>query len=309
MRLIGGAVARGLLGREQVPDWLNEPRGAIARAHIPVLSSLVRAGLRRDSSLRLELLMSRGQPTVSIVMAAHNAADTIADAIDSVLRQTYPALELIVVDDASTDDTVKIVTALAEQDRRLRVVRADQQHGAAGARNHGLRDARGNYIAFHDADDVAHPERIERQLAALVRSPATTVCLCNFRRVDVSGNPVAVNGRTDRKCIISMMFARQVLERVGYFMRLPLSEDAEYYERIKLVYGPSSELRLFKTLYFARFLPTSLTFSDGDTNVGDGGNVSHKRSDDAERVLAQIRRIHDGIRDDGASPFVPYDQD
>lgn len=102
---------------------------------------------------------------VSVIMPAHNAAPFIGDAIRSVLAQTHRDLELLIIDDASTDGTGEVARAVA--DPRIRFQRSETPLNAAGARNLALENARGDVIAFLDADDIAEPRRIERQFAAL----------------------------------------------------------------------------------------------------------------------------------------------
>lgn len=307
VRFAGAAVARATLGPDRVTDWLDEPLDAIAGAGVPLVSALARAAAARDGRRRRELLARHGHPLVSVVMAAYNAADTIGGAIESVQRQSYAGFELVIVDDNSSDDTGAIADGFAARDERIRVVHSEGQGGAAGARNLGLQAARGQFFAFHDSDDETHPERLERQLAALLRNPTASVCLCNGRRVDDHGEPILVNGRRDYKWVNSMMFPRRVFDRVGFQMKLRVSEDAEYYERIKLAFGNNSELRLFKTLYYAGFSPDSLLFSDGTTEVGAAGGVQHQRSEDAEAALMRIRALHDDMRRGARSYYVAFD--
>jgi|GEM_PF-2284048 len=307
VRFAGAAVARVALGPDRVSDWLDEPRDAIAGASVPLVSALARAAAAREARRRRELLARYGHPLVSVVMAAYNAADTIAAAIESVQRQSYAQFELVIVDDNSGDDTGAIADAFAARDERIRVIHSAGQGGAAGARNLGLQAARGDYLAFHDSDDETHPERLERQLVALLRNPMASVCLCNGRRVDERGAPVLVNGRRDYKWVNSMMFPRRVFDRVGYQMKLRISEDAEYYERIKLAFGADSELRLFKTLCFAGFSPDSLLFSDGATEVAAEGGVRHRRSAQADDALVRIRVVHDEMRRGARDVFIAID--
>lgn len=100
-------------------------------------------------------------PRVSVIIPAYNAARHIAEALDSVLAQDYPALEVIVVDDGSADETVDIVARYGAPVRLLRQANA----GAAAARNRGLEAASGAYIAFLDADDVWLPGKLAAQIA------------------------------------------------------------------------------------------------------------------------------------------------
>jgi succinoglycan biosynthesis protein ExoO len=106
---------------------------------------------------------------VSVIMAAHNAERTIASAMASVLAQTFQDLELIVVDDASSDDTVAVVEACA--DPRIRLTRHTANRGPAAARNTGLDIAKGTWATVLDADDAWHPERLEYLMSAAARHP------------------------------------------------------------------------------------------------------------------------------------------
>lgn len=119
------------------------------------------------------------QPLVSVVIAAHNAGAFIAEALDSVLRQSYPNLEIIVVDDASTDDTGARVAAYAP---RVRCIRLSHSLGSAGApRNTGMGHCTGEYIAFLDADDVLLPGRIEQEVELMSSHPDIALVFSNYR--------------------------------------------------------------------------------------------------------------------------------
>jgi succinoglycan biosynthesis protein ExoO len=104
-------------------------------------------------------------PLVSVVMANYNGARHLAEAIASAQRQTLADWELILVDDASTDDSLAVAVALAQADPRIRVLAQARNRGPAAARNRALAAARGAWIAVVDSDDVMLPERLERLLA------------------------------------------------------------------------------------------------------------------------------------------------
>lgn len=106
-------------------------------------------------------------PKISVVIPTYNAAHLVVDAIDSVLAQTAPADEIIVIDDGSADNTS---AALARYGDRLRYI-VQKNAGASSARNHGVQLAQGDYVAFLDADDVWHPRRLEFQLKAIAKHP------------------------------------------------------------------------------------------------------------------------------------------
>src|SRR5207247_1915670 len=126
---------------------------------------LRRAADGRDDKVESHGLTLTPVPLVSVLLAVHDDARFLREAIDSVLGQTLDDLELIVVDDHSTDETPELLAAVV--DPRLRVLRNDAQSGLAASLNLGLGHASGKYVARLDADDVALPERLERQLERL----------------------------------------------------------------------------------------------------------------------------------------------
>lgn len=107
-------------------------------------------------------LNSPDRPTVSVIVANYNGAAYLADAIRSIQQQTLRNLELIVSDDGSQDDSVAIVTRMMADDPRIRILRGDRNRGPAAARNAALAVANGTWIAVMDADDLMHPERLEK---------------------------------------------------------------------------------------------------------------------------------------------------
>ena len=104
------------------------------------------------------------QPLVSVIMPCYNMEKFISDTIMSVRQQTYPHWELLIVDDASTDNTVEIVKKFQNQDDRIHFFAKPQNTGIADTRNHCLKMAKGRYLAFLDSDDLWHPEKLEKQL-------------------------------------------------------------------------------------------------------------------------------------------------
>lgn len=115
-------------------------------------------------------------PTVSVIIPAYNRAHVVGQAIKSVLQQTYQDFEIIVVDDASTDNTHDVVKGFG--DSRIHYLRHVQNYGAPRARNSGAEAAQGNYLAFLDSDDLWYPEFLERQLGLLSALPSTVGMSC-----------------------------------------------------------------------------------------------------------------------------------
>ena len=121
---------------------------------------------------------------ISVIIPTHNRRELLLRAIESVLRQTHEELEIIVVDDASTDGTQSAVLDLHEE--RVQYVRLNGQQGACAARNRGIDMARGKYIAFQDSDDVFHADKLEKQLAYLTETGADVVA-CAMNRIGWDG--------------------------------------------------------------------------------------------------------------------------
>lgn len=117
-------------------------------------------------------MIDRNDSFISVIMPAWNAEQTLAQSIQSVLRQTHGQWELLVVDDASTDRTPDILRRFATQDPRIRIFRNEQNMGALRSRNRAVREARGAWLAFLDSDDLWHPDKLARQLAFSERAQA-----------------------------------------------------------------------------------------------------------------------------------------
>ncbi|HEV7322581.1 MAG TPA: glycosyltransferase family 2 protein [Ensifer sp.] len=143
--------------------------------------------------------MTRSAPDVSFVIAAYNAADTIRRAIDSALAQEGVDVEVIVIDDCSSDDTCAVVEDVA--DPRVRLLRLARNCGPGGARNAGLDVARGDWIAILDADDTVSPRRLKR-MTELASAAAAEIAVDN---IDVAN----LDGRVER------MFTDAMLARHG----------------------------------------------------------------------------------------------
>jgi hypothetical protein len=174
---------------------------------------------------------SGGLPRLSVLMPAYNAEDTIATAIGSILRQSVPDLELIVVDDASKDGTWGTVQRLAGRDPRVKTIRQDVNRGAYVARNTALSHATGDFVTVHDADDWSHPQKLELQLRQMLAGQTVTVTDAvrvtselEFR-ADAQGRQLIVNTS-------SAMFSRGALLASGGWDDVRMAADTELLERM-----------------------------------------------------------------------------
>jgi glycosyltransferase involved in cell wall biosynthesis len=128
-------------------------------------------------------------PEVSVIIPAYNSAHYLAAAVDSVLAQTFADLEVLVIDDGSTDETPQVMSRYGPPVRYIR----QSNGGVAVARNHGIKESRGNYVAFLDADDTWFPNKLERQLEALRSNPGYQACYSAHLVVSHDLTPVAVH--------------------------------------------------------------------------------------------------------------------
>lgn len=124
---------------------------------------------------------------VSVIMPVFNVEAFVAEAVRSVLDQTFTDFELIIVDDVSPDDSIAICESF--NDPRVRIVRHEVNRGLAGARNTGILHARGRYLAFLDSDDFWHPEKLARHVAHLDARPEVGVSFSRSAFVDADGKP------------------------------------------------------------------------------------------------------------------------
>ncbi len=126
---------------------------------------------------------------VSIIMPSWNTGRFIGESIQSVLSQTYKKWELIIVDDCSTDNTDEIVASF--DDERIRYFRNDKNSGAALTRNKAMREARGEWIAFLDSDDLWMPEKLEKQLS-FMKENGYTFSFTEYEKIDEESKPLNI---------------------------------------------------------------------------------------------------------------------
>jgi glycosyltransferase involved in cell wall biosynthesis len=182
-----------------------------------------------------------GGPSISVVVPAYNAQEYVAETVRSILSQTHPADEVIVVDDGSTDETLQ---ELARFGGEIRVIR-QLNRSAAGAHNTGFGAARGDYVARCDADDLWEPTKLERQVQTLERHPQVDIAFSGAQSFGLSDGPFGPHpgeGLLDRAfgqrlyrenfvCSSSTLIRRGLQRRLGPFVeRLPC-EDYEYWLR------------------------------------------------------------------------------
>lgn len=179
-------------------------------------------------------------PLVSVVIPSFNSERYIRQTIESVRSQSLTDWELIVVDDGSTDGSPALVENYASNDSRIRLLRLERNAGRpAVPRNVGVRAARGQYVAFLDADDLWHPQKLELQIAALRGQRVRFVSANIYRFRDETGIAQPLNTRPDREVAVATVDhgrllrknsipTSSVLAEKAILMRQPFIEDPRY---------------------------------------------------------------------------------
>jgi glycosyltransferase involved in cell wall biosynthesis len=224
-----------------------------------------------NSPLRLNNITAVAHPAqgperakVSVLMPAYNAGEQIEWALRSVLAQSWQNIEVLVVDDCSTDDTPECVKAIAQTDERVRFFQMPRNSGAYAARNYGLSLASGDVITVHDSDDWSHPQKLETQVRYLLDHPEATATLTDWARAredlyftgTFRAHAALISENTS-----SLMFRREVVNALGRWDLARTSADTEFVLRLRAVYGPDSVVPLHQgvPLAFALDQETSLT--------------------------------------------------
>ncbi|MDP5032812.1 glycosyltransferase, partial [Paraglaciecola sp.] len=203
-----------------------------------------------SNSSDLSLIKGLLQPLVTVIIPCFNAENTIQTALDSLLNQSWKKLEIIVVDDASTDDSWSILTSFAQKDPRVKLKRHESNLGAYRARNNALSFAKGKYITVHDSDDWSHAQKIELQVTAITQRRGTVASVSHWVRADneLRFQRWRMDAGWLHRNVSSLMFKRSVFKRLGYWDNVSVNADTEYYYRILSSYGNNSIVEVLPTV-------------------------------------------------------------
>lgn len=201
------------------------------------------------------------QCLISVIMPVLNGEDYLAEAIESVLNQTYKDLELIIIDDGSSDKTPDIIASY--KDPRVRVIKHHKNKGVSTSRNEAIKAARGKYLGMHDADDISLPERFEKQVGYLEKHQDIDLLGSNLQIIDKEDNYISVisllTSPDDLKLAEifsnqfgqgSVMIRKAILDEVGlYDPSLTHAEDTDLWRRVCRI-GKAANLK--EPLYLYR---------------------------------------------------------
>ena len=185
-------------------------------------------------------------PKLSVVMSCYNAQGTVQKAIDSIVNQSFTEFEFIIIDDASSDNTLEILSQYQKQDKRITILTNESNQGLSYSLNRGIQQARTPIIARMDADDISYSSRLQFQYDFMQDHPEVDILGTAVRYVDKSQKPVKtvslpsedrdIKKRVFRKTLVfhpTVMIRKEVYEQHGYYdPDLRWAEDADLWYRL-----------------------------------------------------------------------------
>ena len=201
---------------------------------------------------------------VTVMVTTYNASETIDSCIHSLLQQTWQDLEIIVVDDASTDDTLLRLKQLSAHNTAIKVIALPQNVGTFAAKSIGAQYATGEYLTCQDSDDWAHPQKIAEQVQPLIEDTSIIATTSHWLRLDHDGQYyIRQLYPFMRQNPASPMFRLQtVKQKTGLWHIVRTGADSEFFERLKLIYGSESIIVIRKPLTIASHRLNSLMTSE-----------------------------------------------
>lgn len=261
--------------------------------------SALRAGVAARASAAAGREMTTDDlPTVSVVVTAFRPGPWLATAIRALCDQTWPHLEVLVVDDCSGPEHAAEIARIAALHPSARVITRTVNGGAYRARNLGIAQATGEYLAFLDADDWSHPERIERQVLPLLADPTLPATHGLTIRPSDDLHLVWLGYPSVRLNASGLVMPRTTIEWVGTFDDVRKSADSEYDTRIPAVTG-REPLLVEPPLQLTRLRAGSLSRSDFGVGWGVGARLAYRSA-----YKAWHRHLH-SVRTKGELPGQP----
>lgn len=186
----------------------------------------------------------KDQPLISIIIPAFNGQGRIESAIRGLQEQTWKNIEIIVVDDCSSDETVNVVKKICAEDSRVRLFEQRKNAGCYVARNRGLEESNGEFVTTHDIDDWSHPEKLEKQVAPLINDKTSVASISHALRCSedmlIQEKQRALTVSVMLENSSSLLFRRKIIDRLGPWDKVRTGGDSEFIKRIRLVYGADS---------------------------------------------------------------------
>nr|WP_254722372.1 glycosyltransferase family A protein [Gilvimarinus xylanilyticus] len=214
-------------------------------------------------------------------MPVYNNAATLPAAARSVLEQTWQNLELIIVDDGSTDASAAKAREIVQQDSRVRFL-TQANSGAYAARNRAMEQAHGEWVTVHDGDDISHPQKLERQLEPVLTEPGRVASISSWVRVDESVCPIGPWGLGEAMTeanLSSLLIKRKALATTGMWDEVNAAADTEFLWRLEHHYGHRAIIHVHLAV------PLALALTSADS-------LTQAKATHAQTVLFGARRLY-----------------
>jgi glycosyltransferase involved in cell wall biosynthesis len=177
----------------------------------------------------------KNKPLVTVVLPCYNAALYVEEAVRSIMCQTYSNLEILLIDDCSTDNTSAILLRLAQEDKRITIIRNEQNLKLVKTLNKGIDEAKGKFIARMDADDISLPERIEKQVEFMLLHPEVDLCGTNYSIIDGKGNKIEASVTmplTSKEIATALLFTCPIGHPTVLFKKDTIQNLGKYDEKM-----------------------------------------------------------------------------
>jgi FkbM family methyltransferase len=230
-------------------------------------------------------------PLVTVVLATFNSSSRIRETIQSILHQSYANFELLVVDDASGDNTCVLVDEFIAMDSRVRLVRQNRSRGIYWSWNTGIAEARGDIIAMLADHQRPTSDWLEKQLAPLRNTRVVATLSYGEQRQEENGTGINQRNLIINGMLPSLMIKKRIVQELGYFDTARAFAETEFHDRLRLVYGPDS----------IRTAPEPLFTGDWQETANRGS-----LSDKALHYIASYRKWHHDVSTSGSHPYVPF---
>lgn len=279
-------------------EWLNA-----FRAFFPAPGPSLADRVDRVPFDRITAVVDRAtnaDQTISVIITSFMPDTGLVTSVRSLLDQSWPHVEVLVVDDASPPDYDPVLDCCAAMDDRVRLVRLPTNGGTYLARNAGLDAASGRIVTFQDADDWSHPLRLEHQARPLLDDTALVATLSNGLRATENLRVTRLGRVLVQPIESSLMFRKdQVLSRIGYFDSVRKAADSEYRMRVEAAFGREAVRRLDGPCYsLVRIKSNSLSYAEIRSGWMHPARAAYRSA---------FGLWHCQIRDGTASSYLPRD--
>lgn len=203
---------------------------------------------------------------VSIITPIYNCEKLLEETIECVLNQTYKNWEMLLVDDCSSDNSAKIIQQYAKKDRRFKYFKLEENSGAAIARNKALKESKGRFIAYLDADDLWRPEKLEKQVKFMLENKYAFTCT-DYEKIDEEGNSLHKIIRIPKKVNYNLFLRNTIIQTVGVMVDTKLTgKEVLVMPNIRRRQDAATWCQLLKNGYDCYEVPENLSYYRVVTN-------------------------------------------